>query len=113
MCGGNSLDLRGETAGTGEQLAQFILDDLKTGNPHKKRRMLYLTGDKNRDTVPNILSSDKGKRLDIELDPIQVYETHGTSTFASDLDSLFQRSKPGRFLSSMPYQPTAEYRIYR
>jgi uroporphyrinogen-III synthase len=95
MCGETSFNVRGETSGTGEQLAHFILDDLKDGNPHEKRRMLYLTGDKNRDTIPNILSSDEGKRLGIELDSVQVYETHGTPTFAPNLDSLLQKSKSG------------------
>ncbi|KAF7759628.1 hypothetical protein Agabi119p4_11323 [Agaricus bisporus var. burnettii] len=93
MCGGNSLDLRGEIAGTGEQLAHFILGDLKTGHPRERRRMLYLTGDKNRDTIPNILSSEEEKRLGIELDPIQVYETRGSSTFGSELGSLLQQTK--------------------
>ncbi|OBZ74927.1 Uroporphyrinogen-III synthase [Grifola frondosa] len=68
----------GSESGTSERLAQFILRDLRATSGSKK--LLYLTGDKNRDTLPNIL-----KAGGLELQPLQVYETQGSSTFAQDL----------------------------
>ncbi|KAF8206552.1 tetrapyrrole biosynthesis, uroporphyrinogen III synthase, partial [Mycena galopus ATCC 62051] len=41
---------------------------------------LYLTGDKNRDALPQILRGG-----DVELTPLQVYRTQGSSTFPDDL----------------------------
>jgi uroporphyrinogen-III synthase len=70
------LDIRGESSGTAEQLAHFILNDSISGSG----QMLYLTGDKNRDTLPNILSG-----TGIELHPLRVYETQGSSTFEQEL----------------------------
>ncbi|CCL99803.1 uncharacterized protein FIBRA_01827 [Fibroporia radiculosa] len=73
-------DIRGAAeSGTGEKLAHFILRDLAP-SPEGKR-LLYLTGDKNRDTLPNILASGG-----VALDPLQVYATRGSSTFHIDLE---------------------------
>ena len=83
VAGATSLapkDIRGaEESGTSEKLAQFILTDLPSTGAHS-RRLLYLTGDKNRDTLPKILK-DGG----VELVSLQVYGTQGSSTFARDL----------------------------
>ncbi|KAJ7903632.1 tetrapyrrole biosynthesis, uroporphyrinogen III synthase [Mycena olivaceomarginata] len=49
-------DIRGESSGTSEQLANFILTDLESlPPPSRNKPFLCLTGDKNRDTLPNIL----------------------------------------------------------
>lgn len=93
----SKLDIRGENTGTGEQLANFILDDLKADNTDRKKNLLYLTGDKNRDTVPKILSSDEEKSRGVQLDAIQVYETHGASDFEPNLNSLLHQSITGSF----------------
>ncbi|GAA5827924.1 hypothetical protein JCM3770_007371, partial [Rhodotorula araucariae] len=48
-----ALVLGGAESGTGAALAQFILAhfaSLPPGSPPRQRRLLYLTGDKNRDT---------------------------------------------------------------
>ena len=59
MVGGLVLapkDIRGGAeSGTSEKLAHFILQDLPPSN--EPRQLLYLTGDKNRDVLPSILSS--------------------------------------------------------
>ncbi|KAJ7600762.1 tetrapyrrole biosynthesis, uroporphyrinogen III synthase [Mycena floridula] len=68
------LDIRGEDTGTSENLARFILQDMGPGN------LLYLTGDKNRDILPNILTEGG-----MQLYSIQVYETRGSRTFGTDL----------------------------
>ena len=70
------LDIRGASSGTAEQLAHFILNDPTS----RSGQLLYLTGDKNRDTLPNILSGGG-----IELHPLRVYETQGSSTFEQEL----------------------------
>ncbi|TFK62973.1 tetrapyrrole biosynthesis, uroporphyrinogen III synthase [Pluteus cervinus] len=72
--------IRGETTGSGEQLARFIVDDLKERSP---ARLLYLVGDKNRDTIPTLLSE-----AGIELEQIQVYGTQASSTFGEELDDV-------------------------
>jgi len=74
-------DIRGGSqTGTSERLGHFILDDL----PAKEgTKLLYLTGDKNRDTLPNILAD-----AHVILESIQVYGTKGSSTFAKDLENV-------------------------
>lgn len=72
-------DIRGGSeTGTAERLAGFILNDLSSDGT--SRRLLYLTGDKNRDTLPRILES-----AGVALDPLQVYATQGSSMFPHDL----------------------------
>ncbi|KAK0192081.1 hypothetical protein F5146DRAFT_928277 [Armillaria mellea] len=52
-----NADIRGEHSGIAEQLANFILAEQPC-----LTKLLYLTGHKNRDTLPNILS-DRGVSL--------------------------------------------------
>ncbi|KAH9951198.1 tetrapyrrole biosynthesis uroporphyrinogen III synthase [Amylocystis lapponica] len=68
----------GAESGTSERLAHFIVEHLS--GTEGSKRFLYLTGDKNRDTLPRIMS-DAG----FELESLQVYATQGSSTFAADL----------------------------
>ncbi|KAJ7727316.1 tetrapyrrole biosynthesis, uroporphyrinogen III synthase [Mycena maculata] len=82
-------DIRGESSGTSEQLARFILKDLESTDTPRRRPLLYLTGDKNRDTLPGILRGGN-----IQLDPLQVYQTQGSSTFAEDLKVVLEASSP-------------------
>lgn len=70
------VDIRGQSSGTSEQLAHFILEDLQ----QKPAKLLYLTGDKNRDTLPKILEGGQ-----VELESLKVYGTQGSSSFAQDL----------------------------
>ncbi|TFY82953.1 hypothetical protein EWM64_g1064 [Hericium alpestre] len=71
-------DIRGAAeSGTAERLAHFILSDLAG----KKAKLLYLTGDKNRETLPQILT-DGG----VELVNLQVYGTQDSPTFGDDLN---------------------------
>ncbi|KAF7316902.1 Uroporphyrinogen-III synthase [Mycena chlorophos] len=78
-------DIRGESTGTSEQLANFILTDL---SPPPSRPLLYLTGDKNRDRLPEILRVGG-----LALLPIQVYETQGSSTFSRDLKAVLETNQ--------------------
>ncbi|KAK7033040.1 Uroporphyrinogen-III synthase [Favolaschia claudopus] len=82
------VDIRGDSSGTSEQLAKFILGDLDTLPPSSEQKpFLYLTGDKNRDTLPKILQD-----ADVELSALQVYQTQGSSTFSDDLDVILNSS---------------------
>ncbi|KAF5352988.1 hypothetical protein D9758_007965 [Tetrapyrgos nigripes] len=80
------LILGAEEAGNAEQLAQFILRQQQL-----PKRLLYLTGDKNRDTLPTILSAHS-----IALTPLQVYETRGSSAFKDDLKATVDSWPHGR-----------------
>lgn len=70
------VDVRGQSSGNAATLSTFILDDLKT----RPVRLLYLTGDKNRDTLSKALEGGG-----ISLHSIQVYRTVGSPTFERDL----------------------------
>ncbi|KAI6002389.1 tetrapyrrole biosynthesis, uroporphyrinogen III synthase [Pisolithus orientalis] len=76
-CGLGPMDVRGGSgAGSAEQLARVILED---GDVSGSKKMLYLTGDKNRDTMSKML--DTGR----------IYETCGSSTFAHDLEDALRK----------------------
>lgn len=77
----------GAESGTSEKLAHYILQDLPATS---MRKLLYLTGDKNRDVLPKILR-DGG----IELQTLQVYATQGSSTFAADLTQTIRSVTSG------------------
>lgn len=82
------LILGAEESGTGERLASFILRHFESSaepatTSRRRRKLLYLTGDKNRDTVPRILE-DGG----VELDTLQVYATSRAPGFQADLERI-------------------------
>ncbi|RDX46079.1 tetrapyrrole biosynthesis uroporphyrinogen III synthase [Lentinus brumalis] len=80
-------DIRGAAeSGSSEKLAHFIVSDLSARPEDARgRKLLYLTGDKNRDTLPKILT-DAG----IGLDSLQVYATQGSSRFEEDLANALE-----------------------
>ncbi|KAG2005787.1 hypothetical protein CC2G_002159 [Coprinopsis cinerea AmutBmut pab1-1] len=71
--GFTKIQTKGEASGTGEQLGHFIV---KEHDQDTKAPLLYLTGDKNRDTVPTLLT--KGN---IKFESLRVYETTGRKDF--------------------------------
>ncbi|KAH8823957.1 tetrapyrrole biosynthesis, uroporphyrinogen III synthase [Flagelloscypha sp. PMI_526] len=75
----NPSNILGSDAGNAEELARFILQR----DPIPKK-CLYLTGDKNRDTLPKILGEEGG----IELHSLQVYRTQGSSDFPKALNRV-------------------------
>jgi uroporphyrinogen-III synthase len=77
----------GEGSGTGEALAKVIIDDQQRRAP--KLPLLYLTGDKNRDTLPTLVQA-----AGVELEPLQVYATQGSSRFSRGVKELFQHHQP-------------------
>lgn len=83
-CGLGPMDVRGGSgAGSAEQLARVILED---GDVSGSKKMLYLTGDKNRDTMSKMLTQGG-----VEMEELQVYETCGSSTFAHDLEDALRK----------------------
>ncbi|KAF9045428.1 tetrapyrrole biosynthesis, uroporphyrinogen III synthase [Panaeolus papilionaceus] len=66
-----TLDIRGQKSGNAAVLAPFILNDVE----QRPATLFYLSGDKNRDTIPRLL-----KEGGIELDTLQVYRTQAASS---------------------------------
>ncbi|PBK63412.1 tetrapyrrole biosynthesis, uroporphyrinogen III synthase [Armillaria solidipes] len=73
-----NADIHGESSGTAEQLANFILAEQP-----RPTKLLYLTGDKNCDTLPNILGG-----AGVVLHFLKVYKTQGSSTFSQQLKGI-------------------------
>ncbi|GAA5855460.1 hypothetical protein JCM9279_005483 [Rhodotorula babjevae] len=84
-------------SGTGESLARFILahfarsspSSSPTSPPHPRqtRTLLYLTGDKNRDTLPRLLAEGG-----IAAHELQVYATARAPTFEGELERALRRA---------------------
>lgn len=80
----SSQNIIGEGSGTGEALAKVIIDD--QGSRTTKLPLLYLTGDKNKDTLPTLV-----KAAGLDLEPLQVYGTRGSPNFSTGVTELFRR----------------------
>jgi uroporphyrinogen-III synthase len=83
--GFTSVDVRGQLSGNASTLASFIMGDFD-----KPSKLLYLTGDKNRDTLTHILQEGG-----ISLESLQTYKTEGSSSFAKDLSTAIHTSSKG------------------
>lgn len=81
----------GGEAGTGERLAAFMLAEGCQG------RMLYLTTDKHRETLPEMLSAGG-----VALEMLEVYRTTGSSTFRDDLGAALERALVGESDGRVP-----------
>lgn len=92
----SSQNIVGEGSGTGEALAEVIIDD--QGRRAPGLPLLYLTGDKNRDTLPTLL-----KAAGLHLEPLQVYGTRGSQNFSAGVKELLQRHLPLGECDSQPY----------
>ena len=71
-------DVRGTESGTAERLAHYIVQDAKRGE-----RLLYLTGDKNRDTLPRVVREGLGGEE--ALKELRVYATRVVENFEDAL----------------------------
>jgi len=83
----SSRNIVGEGSGTGEALARLIIEDQSCRTT--KLPLLYLTGDKNRDTLPKLI-----KAAGLDLEPLQVYGTRGSEHFSTEVKELFQQHLP-------------------
>ena len=81
------VDIRGQSCGNAVTLAPFMLSDIK----ERPVKLLYLTGDKNRDTLTNLLT-DGG----ITLEALQVYETVGSPRFEEQLVRVLDDPPKGK-----------------
>lgn len=80
-----NADIHGESSGTAEQLAKFILAERP-----RPTKLLYLTGDKIRDTLPSILGG-----AGVSLCSLKVNETQGNSTFLQYLKKIVPENRLG------------------
>lgn len=102
------LVMGGEATGTGETLARYVIRHLSTPfilhpNSHlhtaeQAPPLLYLVGDKNASTIPDILSQASPPTGPIAFEELQVYETapdphfaEGCQVLAKTLPSLVSR----------------------
>ena len=86
----------GAESGTSEKLARFVVADL--GGGAAGARLLYLTGDKNRDTLAAVV-----REAGVALESVQVYATQGSSRFEEDLRGALQDlGWPGESFSFPP-----------
>ncbi|KAJ1019002.1 hypothetical protein NDA18_006153 [Ustilago nuda] len=102
------LVMGGEATGTGETLARYVIRHLSTPsilhhNSHlhtaeQASPLLYLVGDKNASTIPDILSHASPPTGPIAFEELQVYETapdphfaEGCQVLAKTLPSLVSR----------------------
>jgi uroporphyrinogen-III synthase len=83
-------DVRGTESGTAEQLARYIVQDAT-----REERLLYLTGDKNRETLSRVVREGLGGDV---LRELRVYATRGVRDFESCLARALQ-GETGTFLS--------------
>lgn len=84
-------DLRGTKSGNAEELARYIVHDAT-----REERLLYLTGDKNRETLSRIVRDGLGEGV---LRELRVYATRGVSDFESSLTRALE-GETGTFLLS-------------
>jgi uroporphyrinogen-III synthase len=76
-----SLILGATQAGSSESLAQFVLDDLPLRRIGGK--LLYLTGDKNRDTFRRTMAENS-----VGMDELMVYETRAANDLGERISSI-------------------------
>ena len=77
-------DIRGSTeSGTGDKLAHFIVNDLSAAPSPSSKKLLYLTGDKTKGTLPAIAAA-----AGFEVESLQVYATQGSTRFEDDLSTF-------------------------
>ncbi|KAJ3868517.1 tetrapyrrole biosynthesis, uroporphyrinogen III synthase [Lentinula novae-zelandiae] len=96
--------IRGEHSGTAELLARFILEQTPGNRP---KCLLYLTGDKNRETLPKVM--DEGH---VDLVSLQVYKTCGSSRFSHDLSEVLQGSERDAEIWIVFFAPSAAEFVY-
>lgn len=75
-------------SGNAEKLAEFIINTIGD----RKQRLLYLTGDKNRDTLSNKLNEG---RSNIELVSLQVYATCESAFLRNEIEKYGREMRPG------------------
>ncbi|SGY12750.1 BQ5605_C011g06592 [Microbotryum silenes-dioicae] len=102
------------TTGSGEKLARFIIRYFKNDdNRGRKWKLLYLVGDKNRDTLPSMLEVEDGR---FELDKLRVYQTKALegSQLEKEVDELVkevvggddERNEEGKILWIIFFSPS-------
>ncbi|KAI9463508.1 tetrapyrrole biosynthesis, uroporphyrinogen III synthase [Russula earlei] len=76
-------DVRGMECGTAERLARYIVGDAR-----REERLLYLTGDKNRETLARVVREGLGEEG--VLRELRVYATRGVGDFEGRLSRALE-----------------------
>ena len=89
--------LGAQEAGTGEQLAHFIITRLDSKNEvnaaEEKTKLLFLVGDKTKDSLPTILGADRR----VDLVSVPVYATRPSPHLAEALALAIEKDGKGEF----------------
>ncbi|KAI0291587.1 tetrapyrrole biosynthesis, uroporphyrinogen III synthase [Russula brevipes] len=88
-------DVRGTESGTAERLARYIVQDATT-----EGKLLYLTGDKNRDTLSRVVREGLGEGV---LRELRVYATRGVLDFEGSLLRALQGEPMHRMDEDEPW----------
>lgn len=89
----SSIDIRGQDSGNAAELGKFILEDVRGLSSVK---MLYLMGDRNRDTVVRVLGEGG-----VGLETLRVYETQACPEFERRLGVVLEAAPKGLHVKSI------------
>ena len=83
------IDIRGQASGSASDLARFVVQDVR-GVAGATLRMLYLTGDRNRDVVMRVLAEGG-----VGLETLRVYDTRESPQFETRLSLVLEVAPKG------------------
>jgi uroporphyrinogen-III synthase len=97
------LAIFGSDTGTGEELAQFIINHYNEWHPRQamKTPLLFLVGEQRRDVIPRLLMADTlHENRKIRVQEIVVYSSHVHSSFETEFKQEMARtqSSPRRWV---------------
>lgn len=98
----------GEDTGSGDVLADFILNDYHSyTHEGRPRPLLFLVGEQRRDIIPRKLQSEElPEQRRIKVIEKTVYEIAERDAFAGDLDSILDKSRTTQSLWIVVFSPT-------
>ncbi|KAL8732201.1 MAG: hypothetical protein Q9166_002948 [cf. Caloplaca sp. 2 TL-2023] len=113
----------GEDAGTGELLAELILKDYnalckpftgfqRRSEPDEKKPLLFLTGAKHRDIVPDTLQCAPGDQR-IAVETMVVYATSESPSFPSDIAAVLKTTATAPVRWIVIFSPTGGESLLR
>ena len=76
------------------QKSSSTLRALAEKRVRQKTKLLFLVGDKTKDSLPSILGEDPN----VELDSVPVYETKPSPKLSQSLRDVFSQNKDGQFI---------------
>ncbi|KAL8862610.1 MAG: hypothetical protein Q9178_001108 [Gyalolechia marmorata] len=107
----------GKEAGTGELLAELILQDYNTiyktpTGPGEKKPLLFLTGAQHREIIPNtLMSAPDPQRIDVQT--MIVYATSESPSFATNITHTLLTTSTARIRWIVIFSPTGGESLLR